>query len=128
MAIKRLATVNKKKIYYANPSQVVMATDDYGLMTGEKTVTYEEKKPYKAYITPHKGRADLEVFGTEIKYSGVMIAESDCPIDENSRLWIDTNGSAYNWVVVKKAPALEHIIYAIEEVNVGWQSLSAAVK
>ena len=123
MAIKRLATVNKKTFKYSNPSDVQMVTDSNGLLTGEKKVTYSPKASYKAYITPHKGRADLEMFGTDIKYSGVIVAEKDCPLDENSRLWIDTNSTAYNWVVVRKAETLDHIIYAIEEVNVSWASV-----
>ena len=122
--IHRLARVNKKKIGYSNPKTVTMETDSDGLMTGEKLVTYDTKQYYYAYVTPQRGRADLDVFGVELNYDGVIIAEMDCPFDEETRLWIDTTKQAYNWVVVRKAKALQHIIYAIKEVDTSWSQLT----
>ena len=121
--MRRLATVNKIPIQYAVPKSVTMETDANGLLTGNKVVEYDEKQTYYAYMSPNKGRADLYMFGTETDYNAVLVCEKDCPFVEGTRLWIKTNHNQYNWIVVKKADTISHIVYAIREVVVSWQSL-----
>jgi len=121
--MRRLATVNKIPIQYAVPISVEMETDANGLLNGNKKVTYGEKQTYYAYMSPGRGKADLYMFGDQEDYQATLVCESDCPFVVGTRLWIKNNKSQYNWIVVRKAETISHIVCAIKEVSVSWQSL-----
>lgn len=90
----KLVNRNTRFIWYAlyESDSLVTTTDEYGneLMTGEHSVSYSEPAKVRASVSPSNGEAQKEMFGTDLSYSKVVIvADPDCPIDENSILWID---------------------------------------
>ena len=121
--MRRLAQVNKIPVQYSLPESVQMETDENGLLTGNKIVAYGDKQTYYCYMSPSRGKADLYMFGDQEDYDATLVCESDCPFVEGTRLWIRNTHNAYNWIVVRKAETISHIIYAIKEVSVSWQSL-----
>jgi hypothetical protein len=60
------------------------------------------------------------MFGNLSDYDRVMsISGTDCPIDENSLLWIGTAVSEpHNFIVRRKAKSLNETAYAIQQVTV----------
>ena len=54
----------------------------------------------------------------------VIVDDTNCPIDEHSRLWIDRTPTdalgadiAHNYEVVMVAKSLNHITYAVKQVD-----------
>lgn len=112
---------NQRPIYYATylSKQAVVDTD--GFETGEVAATYSSPPTLmRAYVSAAKGSADIEIFGTSLDYDKVMItADTSCPVDENSHLWVDrtpTDGD-YDYVVKRVSASLNSITYAIKRVN-----------
>lgn len=89
-----------------------------GYRTGQYRNSYSDPVTMKAYVTANKGEAQAEAFGTSLNYSRILYTDDvNCPIDENSILWI--NGKAIqDYVVVRKAKSLNSIAYAIKEIDV----------
>lgn len=81
---------NKRAFSYALLAGKVPLKDDNGYYTGESVLTYERAVTPKANISPASGSATVELFGTVQDYDRVIIIDDmNCPIDENSILWID---------------------------------------
>lgn len=95
-----------------------------GLKTGERTVRYSEPVEMEANISGSKGEAQIEQFGTALSYDKVIVtAKTDCPIDENSVLFVDRKSQEdldamnYDYVVKKVAKTINSISYAIAKVE-----------
>ena len=77
-------------------------------------------------LSPARGTADVEQFGINENYTNTMVTnDMSCPIEETTRLWIgvpaydlNENVLPHNYVVIKKAPSINSITYAIKEVSV----------
>lgn len=111
---------NQQLIYYAQYVSSAETTDD-GKLTGERTKTYTTPKPYWIYVSPSKGETLSGPFGRNADYTNIMsTSDLDCPIDENTVLWIrkDPNSGAHNYRVTLKAIGLNSIRYAITKVDV----------
>lgn len=81
---------NKKPFYYCLYDDEVNLYDEYGNETGGKLLMYHEAAEMKANISPATGQSNTEQFGTLDNYDKVIVTtDMDCPIDENSVLFID---------------------------------------
>lgn len=120
---------NKQTLYYALYQGKTEIIDEYGNVTGQFSNNYSSPQSVKMNISPARGTSDVEQFGINANYSKTMVTDDmNCPIDENSILWIDrmptsSHGSVlsdnpHNYVVTQVAKSLNSITYAIKEVNV----------
>lgn len=119
---------NKQKIYYALYSAKTDAIDAQGFFTGESVKTYGDPVALKINVSPAEKNLTIEPFGTATDYSHTMVTcDMDCPIDEETILWIgkepytDDNPpvlTAHNYRVVRVAKSLNNIMYAIREAEI----------
>ena len=145
----RVLARNKKDLWYANPTGNSYVTDNNGLKTGEKRITYAD--PVKVRMSMaissgannlgSQGIATLEPYGIVTGYTARAVTEDlNCPMDEESKVWYGrtptetrnvqkvVNGETvtvqeivqipHNFVVVRKAESLNHLIYYLKEVDV----------
>ena len=72
-------------------------------------------------VSPNKGNSEVEQFGSLEDYDRTATtADPNCPIDENSVLWVDGADAteAYNYKVKKVARWKNSTQYAIKQVKV----------
>ena len=95
--------------------------DEYGNKTGSFQKNYGEIQSAQLSVSPNRTDASLDPFGTLLDYDRTMTtADTSCPIDENSILWIDANPDTepYNYFVRKRAPWKNSISFAVKKVEV----------
>ena len=111
---------NKQKIYYALYGSTTPILDDDGMDTGETQLGYGAPVVAWMNVSANKGEASVEPFGVDLDYTKTLMTDDiNCPIEETSRLWIGREPSEpYNYAVVKVAKSLNHIQYAVKEVEV----------
>ena len=110
---------NKQLIYYANLIGETDVIDEYGQFTGETTTEYSEPMPLRVNVSPARGEASIELFGTDLNYSKTIVTDKDYGINENSIMWVDKpTTEPHNYIVVSVAKSINSISYAIREVNV----------
>lgn len=115
----RLVKRNLKQIKYSLYVGQQPIYDDEGYETGETTVAYAEPISMKANVSPASGYVQNTMFGNLVGYDKIVITDNmNCPIDENTVLYIDGATNEPNYVVKKVAKTLNHIAYAISEVKV----------
>lgn len=120
---------NQTEVWYALYGGETELLDGDGNRTGEYEITYGD--PVKAWmvVSPARGSALREPFGIETDYTKTLITgDMDCPLSEDSVLWIGVepsetvNGQVvanpYNYRVVRVAKSLNYIVYAVKEVDV----------
>ena len=110
---------NKQLIYYALYEGKVDKVDSAGYKTGEKEKSYSDPVPFRINVSPARGNAERDGFGIDLNYSRTMsTADVNCPIAEDSLIWIGIEPTApHNYVVVRKAVSFHDIVYAIREVT-----------
>lgn len=114
---------NKQKIYIANYTGRSVITEG-GLETGEYELTYSAPAVKMVNISSSKGEASVELFGTDLNYSSVIVTDKDLGIDENSILWVGKeaySGSVvtpHNYIVSSVSKSLNSFAYAIRKVDV----------
>ena len=115
----RLLERSKKKIYYKTYVETKEIVDENGYLTGEKEDIYSDFKEEKVSISVTKSQDSFEPFGTSLVYDHTMYSDNlNCEIDEHSILWIDNPlENSNNYIVVKKATSLNHLIYAIRKID-----------
>ena len=139
---------NKRPFYYCTIQrdeygQAVTReiVDEYGNMTGQYIVLYNEPVSFEANISPATGQSNTEQFGNLENYDKVIVIDDlNCPIDENSVLFIDkepeytdvlTHTStaitttdqtvsvpAFDYIVRRVAKSLNSISIAVKKVHV----------
>jgi hypothetical protein len=111
---------NQQRIFYSNLLETQKAKDEYGHFTGENIPVYDEKKPLDIYVSANTGDISTEMFGNLSDYDRVMsISDTNCPINENSLLWIGISAEKpHNFIVKRKAESLNETVYAIQQVTV----------
>jgi len=129
----RILWRNKQDLWYANPTGETYVTDSNGYKTGEKTITYEA--PIKTRMSMaissgannlgSQGMAELERMGITTGYTHRAVTDDmDCTMGEESHAWyrkqpvIDGVVQPHNFVVVRKAESLNHLIFYLKEVDV----------
>lgn len=86
----RTLSRNKKPFYYCLYKEDVPIVDAYGNENGEVIVTYYDQVKMCANISPATGQSNTEQFGNLENYDKVIVTDDvNCPIDENSVLFID---------------------------------------
>ena len=90
------------------------------LFTGEYTLTYGTLTECRGSISSSKGMSERWEFGTQLDYDRVIIVHDvNCPITENSILWIDAATNApHDYIVKRVAKSLNHVAIAIRQVTV----------
>lgn len=95
--------------------------DSNGYITGSPNPQYGEMQSAYLSVSPNKGNSQAEMFGTLEDYDRTMTtADTSCPINENSILWLDGQSTEgpHNYIVLKRAPWKNSISFAIKQVKV----------
>jgi hypothetical protein len=124
----RTLSRNKIRIYYANYRGKTPLKDEYGNLTGEYDVTYENPVAVMANVSAARGESTTRQFGEDVRYDRVIILDDPAfPIAETSILWIDTppeireDGSTdttHDYIVKQVAPSLNSVSIAVSKVSV----------
>ena len=132
---------NKRPFYYCLYKGEIEILDEYGNLSGGKIVTYEDGVMEMANISTATGQSNTEQFGNLENYDKVIVIDDlDCPIDENSVLFIDKEPEykdaeyqeqtaititgatvkvpAYDYIVRRVAKSLNSISIAVSKVKV----------
>ena len=81
---------NKQTFYYCLYDSASDIKDTNGNLTGEQKIAYHEAVEMQANISPATGQSNIEQFGNLENYDKVIVtADMNCPIDENTVLFID---------------------------------------
>lgn len=117
---------NKQGFYYCLYTGAEEITDEYGNATGEYIPVYSEPVYMEANISPATGVSATEQFGGLDSYDKVIVTDDvNCPIDENSVLFIDKapehsldNTLMYDYTVRRVAKSLNSVSIAVRKVTV----------
>lgn len=106
-------------IYYALYTGETDKTVD-GLYTGEKVKSYTEPIEMKINASAARGNTVVELFGVDVPYDKTLVTHDlNCPIDENSVLWIDRTPEEgeFDYIVQRRGRGLNNITYAVRKVS-----------
>ena len=95
--------------------------DADGNKTGTYTDVYGPLQSAQMMVSPNKGDATLEVFGTLLDYDRALsTADTTCLIDEQTILWLDgaSTEGPYTHYVKKRAPWKNSLVFAVKQVEV----------
>lgn len=132
---------NQRPFYYCLFDSEYPHYDEYGNESGEKIVTYQAPVLMRANISPATGQSNTEQFGNLENYDKVIVIDDlNCPIDENSVLFIDKEPEftnvlthiktaittteetisvpVYDYTVLRVAESLNSISIAVKKVKV----------
>ena len=119
---------NKRRIFYANYRTKVPNKDEYGNLTGEYSIAYDNPVEIKANVSAARGEAISQQFGEDESYDRVIVLDNpEIPIAVTSILWIDTlpeiseDGSTKtpnDYIVKQVATSLNSVSIAVSKVNV----------
>ena len=113
---------NRTPFWYALFTGDVPDIDENGFYTGEVSVSYADPVLYtKGNVSPATGQSSVEQFGTLENYDKVIVtADMQCPVDENTVLWIDEKNpnKPYDYVVKRIAKSKNGISIAVSKVRV----------
>ena len=111
---------NKRTFYYALYNNLVDVHDEDGFYTGEQEIGYSDPVKAKMNISASSGAAELEWFGITENYDKIIVTDDmECPIAEDTVLWIDAKPpAAHNYVVVRVARSINSIAYGVKGVSV----------
>lgn len=119
---------NKSQFFYALYKEKTPLEDDYGNKTGEYEIAYEKPVALKGNISAARGETITRQFGEDVTYDRVIVLEDpQCPIDEFSVLWIDTEPvlevdgttkTPHDYGVTKVATSINSVAIAVSKVTV----------
>lgn len=111
---------NKRLVYYALYTGEATNYDEYGNETGETTPTYGDIIALMVNVSAASGAEAVEAFGSFTGYSRtICVADSACPIAENSIIWFGIEPTEpHNYIVTRKADSKNGLLYALQEVTV----------
>ncbi len=111
---------NKRLLYYALRTGESTNVDEYGNETGETTPVYSAPVELRCNVSSATGEEAVQAFGSFTGYNRtICVADTTCPIDEESVVWFDAAPTdPYNYIVVRKADSKNGILYALQEVTV----------
>ena len=119
---------NKTRIFYANYCDKIPLRDEYGNLTGEYRVSYDNPIEIMANVSAARGEATTRQFGDDESYDRVIVLDDPrLPIAVTSILWIDTlpeiaeDGSTntpHDYIVKQVAVSLNSVSIAVSKVNV----------
>lgn len=121
----KLMKQNLKPVYYCLYVDRKPLLDSDGNESGESGVTYAEPVKLMCSVSPATGYAQANMFGNLESYDKVLITDDmDCPIDENTVLFIDKapefkdGKPTFDYTVRRVAKSLNAISYAVSKVKV----------
>ena len=124
----RTLSRNKIRIYYANYCNKTPLKDEYGNLSGEYEVTYENPVAVMANVSAARGESTTRQFGEDVSYDRIIVLDDPAfPIAETSVLWIDTppeiaeDGTTltpHDYIVKQVAPSLNSVSIAVSKVDV----------
>lgn len=119
---------NKTRIFYANYCDKIPLRDEYGNLTGEYRVSYDNPTEIMANVSAARGEVTTRQFGDDETYDRVIVLDDPrLPIAVTSILWIDTlpeiaeDGSTntpHDYIVKQVAVSLNSVSIAVSKVNV----------
>lgn len=119
---------NKIRIYYANYHDKTPIRDEYGNLTGEYQITYENPVAVMANVSAARGESTTRQFGEDVSYDRIIVLDNPSfPIAETSILWIDTlpeiasdgtTHTPHDYIVKQVAPSLNSVSIAVSKVTV----------
>lgn len=112
---------NLSTVYFKQFLRNEELKDEWGNHTGSPVPVYGELQSARLCVGPGKGTTSDDMFGSTLDYDRAMTtADTRCPIDENSILWLDGADTTkpHNYVVKKRAPWKNSIAYAVKAVTV----------
>ena len=95
--------------------------DEYGNKTGSFAPSYGTLQSAQMVVSPNRGDASLEMFGTLLDYDRtVSTADTTCPINEQTILWLDgaSTDGPYTHYVKQRAPWKNSLVFAVKQVEV----------
>ncbi|MBS6475120.1 MAG: hypothetical protein KH354_03960 [Clostridiales bacterium] len=112
---------NESKVFFKQYLGKKESVNADGYNTGSFVPHYGDLKSAYLTVSSNRGSSETEMFGSLEAYDRTMItADIRCPINEESILWLDGADTQYahNYVVTKRAPWKNSIVYAIRKVTV----------
>ena len=119
---------NKIRVFYANYRDKIPLKDEYGNLTGEYDIAYDNPIAIMANVSAARGEATTRQFGDDEGYDRVVVLDDPkFPIASTSILWIDTppeiaeDGSTdtpHDYIVKQVATSLNSVSIAVSKVNV----------
>lgn len=118
----RTQVINRTSFHYALYEGKTPATDEDGFYTGEDAVQYSDPVEYTlGNISPATGMSNTEQFGNLENYDKVIVTgDLECPINENSVLWIDQTDTEkpYDYIVKRVSKSKNGISIAVAKVEI----------
>lgn len=112
---------NTSKVWYKVYLGQTEIIDEYGNPTGSVSDNYGPLQSAQMVVSPNKGDAALEMFGTLLDYDRALAtADISCPIDEQTVLWLDNapTSGPYTHYVKRRAPWKNSLVFAVKQVEV----------
>lgn len=112
---------NTFTVQFKNFLGMTEINDEYGNATGCFEPTYGQLQSALLSVSPNMGTSQVEMFGNLTDYDRTMAtADTTCTIDENTILWLDGQSvdAPHNYIVKKRAPWKNSVLYAIKKVTV----------
>lgn len=119
---------NQIRIFYANYRRTDPLKDEYGNLTGEYDIAYDNPVEIRANVSAARGEATTRQFGEDENYDRVIVIDDQkVPIDVSTVLWIDTlpeikaDGSTdtpYDYIIKRVATSLNSVSIAVSKVSV----------
>ena len=133
---------NQRAFWYCLYDHRVPVVNENGKKTGERIPVYKEPVKMLANISHATGQSSTEIFGNLENYDKVIVTtDMNCPIDENSVLFIDKDvefteartyqesetvlGAATDGIETVEIPAYD---YVVRRVAKSINSISIAVR
>ena len=111
---------NKRTIYYALYTGVSDLSDSEGYLTGEQAATYGDITKTRMNISGGKGRAEIELFGTDNPFTKTAVTDDlETPFDTNTIWWFDTDPvtEEHNYRCTGVARTPNQVVIALAEVD-----------
>lgn len=92
-----------------------------GFLSGNFRPVYSEVQTAMLCVSANKGASETSQYGTLLDYDRVMTtSDVNCPIDEDSILWLDgvSTDEPWNYIVKRRSQSLNGVSYAIKKVTV----------
>ena len=111
---------NKRTISYALYTGIQELTDDDGNLTGEQGATYGETVTTRMNVSGGKGRAEIELFGTDTPFTKVAVTDDlQTPFDSETIFWFEANPDTdpFNYRCTGVSRTVNQVALALAEVD-----------
>ena len=113
---------NCTTVYFKALEGTEEIVDEYGNNTGSFSPVYGELQSAELCVSANTGYTEFSMFGGLEGYDRTMTtSDMSCPIDETCILWLDgqSTDEPYNFYVLRRAPSINAISFAIKKVKQG---------